>query len=122
MTTRAKLEADIENLEGLRDSLLLCGQIEPVERISLDCAIARLRRDLAKIDGPADGFVRVRIGVSVANYGGWVAFGSGDADMDTIEESTDHAPGDLMSWVTADVPKPVPKAGEEIEGEVCNGQ
>ena len=113
MTDRAKLEADIAYWTEMRDEM---DDVGPTDRV-----LARLRRDLAKIDGPAVGFVRVRSGVSVANSGGWVAFGSGDADMDTIEESTDHAPGDLMSWITADVPKPVPKAGEEIEGEVCDG-
>lgn len=49
MTTRAELEADITELKALRRiSPEDCWQV-------LSRAIVRLRRDLAKLDGPAEG-------------------------------------------------------------------
>ncbi len=104
MTTRAELEADIRRLSAF---IRGAHARDPFNE-ALDRAIARLRRDLAKLDGPAEGFVRVAIPVDVYEDGRWKAYG--------YRES-----GWLRTVVTADVRKPVPQVAEEIEGEVCDG-
>lgn len=120
MTDRAELEADIENLEGLRDSLLLCGQIEPVERISLDCAIARLRRDLAKIDGPTEGTFRVFVSIEGKQSGRTTCAAECDSYVyDSAESAQEQADPWTQAIVFVDLPiRTVPV----IEGEVCDGQ
>ena len=115
--TREEIEADIRLLANLWSTGGPTWHCEALSR-----AITRLRADLAKLDGPAEGFVRVKIAVSVSGDGAWAGHGgvnfdyADEKDMEEIFLRAEHLPGDRLSWVTADVPRP----GSEpvIEGEV----
>lgn len=68
--TKEQIEADIETLTAQRNAAE--ARLWPKhDRAALDRAIARLRADLAKMEGPADGFMRVRVGVMVEPDGTW---------------------------------------------------
>lgn len=116
MTTRAELEADIAELTSLRFRGGPTWQNPAIDR-----AIARLCRDLAKLDGPAEGFVRVRIATCVASDGRWAAGGAWHESPKFSEDQSRISGNDRVTWITADVRKPVPQVAEEIEGEVCDG-
>lgn len=116
MTTE---ELDRERLE-MDIVLLECAQLSPGLSDAcfkaIDRAIERLRAELAKLDGPAPGFVRVRVGVAVYRRGLWVAYGGhGESDESIVRDQLLAEPGYSISWITADVPLP---SQAEIEGKV----
>lgn len=98
--TRAELEIDLRALKRA------CGVCAWDDAPAIHRAMARLRADLARMDGPADGLVRVRIAVFGDSEGRWAACGAHDAvDSDLMDGSSDIG-GPVIAWITADVPKP----------------
>lgn len=111
--TREEIEADIAELEKVG-----CYS-ESASDPAICRAIARLRADLARIDGPADGFVRVRVAVSVDSLGRWAAGGMSERGEAYARMDSGYDPDeDALTWVIADVPKP---RVVEVIGEVENG-
>lgn len=114
--TRAEIEADIGALRDIARNAFADGEEgQPYRDLIARCE-ARLRADLAKLDGPAPGFVRVRVGVAVDRHGLWVAAGEHRThDEDIVRNQLLAGPGDSISWITADVPLP---RVVEVEGKV----
>ena len=101
MTDRAKLEADIAYWTEMRDEM---DDVGPTDRV-----LARLRRDLAKIDGPAEGFVRH-----------WYV---DDGMTGAIRCSRDRAKREAAKYANGFVffvDLPI-RTVSVIEGEVCDG-
>lgn len=78
-------------------------------------AVARLRAELAKLKGPAEGFVRVRIGVAVDDEGRWLAHGSWSTCEELVRHEVGYVAGDRFAWITDDIPLP---RVVEIDGTV----
>lgn len=125
MTTRAELEADIAGFVSMQASLIdlqeacdypayLGLEIELIDR-----AIARLRRDLAKLDGPAEGTFRVFVSIEGKQSGRTTCAAECDSYVyDSAESAQEQADPWTQAIVFVDLPiRTVPV----IEGEVCDG-
>jgi len=114
MTTRAELEADIRLLEHMK---LHTGG--PKDCASLDRAIARLRRDLAKLDGPAEGTFRVFVSIEGKQSGRTTCAAECDSYVyDSAESAQEQADPWTQAIVVVDLPI---RTVSVIEGEVCDG-
>lgn len=65
---------------------------------------------------PPANTVRVRVAVSVSPSGDYTAAGYSDTSDDGMVGAIDHAGGNRLSWIVANVPKPEPAA--EVEASV----
>lgn len=61
---------------------------------------------LAKLDGPAPGFVRVRAAVFGDVDGRWAVCGAHDAADEDVAAGSSDIGGPVIAWITADVPLP----------------
>lgn len=110
MTDRAKLEADIAYWTEMRDEM---DDVGPTDRV-----LARLRRDLAKIDGPAEGTFRVFVSIEGKQSGRTTCAAECDSYVyDSAESAQEQADPWTQAIVFVDLPiRTVPT----IEGEVCD--
>ena len=96
------------------------GEPGPMCKSALVRAIARLRRDLAKIDGPTEGTFRVFVSIEGKQSGRTTCAAECDSYVyDSAESAQEQADPWTQAIVFVDLPiRTVPV----IEGEVCDGQ
>lgn len=111
MTDRAKLEADIAYWTEMRDEM---DDVGPTDRV-----LARLRRDLAKIDGPSVGTFRVFVSIEGKQSGRTTCAAECDS---YVYDSAESAQEQTDPWTQAIVFVDLPiRTVSVIEGEVCDG-
>lgn len=102
--TREEMEADIALLESASYN----GSLAKHQRLAIERAIARLRADLARMEGPPEGMRRLRIGVDRASSATGVSVYPVDDTYAPIDEHT-------IAVITVDIP--IPRV-VEVEGVV----